>query len=237
MPAIVMEQHKSPCLLKPAYSRSVTSILLASASPARLSTLRGAGITPLVQVANIDEDRLLAQALAEEPFLPPAEQVKLLAQAKARDVAANLAPGISPDIIVGADSMLEFDGQVVGKPGKPHTAIERWVAMSGNSAILHSGHWVITSSGQEVGATSSTTVHFANLSDQEIRAYVATSEPLQVAGGFTIDGLGGAFITRIEGDHHGVLGLSLPLLRDLFLSLEIDWSSLWDITGSSVELN
>ncbi len=206
----------------------MTSLLLASASPARLATLRGAGVTPLVQVANVDEDGLLAQALGAEPFLPPAEQVKLLAQAKARDVAANLAPGVRPDVIVGADSMLEFGGQVVGKPLESHIALERWTAMAGKSAILHSGHWVITSSGQEVGATSSTTVYFANLSSQEIRAYVATSEPLQVAGGFTIDGLGGAFITRIEGDHHGVLGLSLPLLRELLLSLEIPWPSLWD---------
>lgn len=214
----------------------MTSLLLASASPARLTTLRGAGITPRVQVANVDEDRLLARALEAEPFLPPAEQVKLLAQAKARAVAGSLAPGVHPDIIVGADSMLEFCGKVVGKPLEPHIALERWTEMAGKSAILHSGHWVITSDGREVGATSSTTVHFANLSSEEISAYVATTEPLQVAGGFTIDGLGGAFITRIEGDHHGVLGLSLPLLRELLLSIEIPWPSLWDKPQSSVEL-
>ncbi|XBH22317.1 nucleoside triphosphate pyrophosphatase [Jonesiaceae bacterium BS-20] len=206
----------------------MTSLLLASASPSRLTTLRRAGIEPLVQVSNVDEDALLDQALLADPDLSPADQVLILAQGKARDVCANLGAGLAPDLIVGADSMLEFDGQVVGKPLDSEVARQRWRAMSGRRAALHSGHWVITSDGKELGATSSTIVHFANLSDHEIDAYVRSTEPLQVAGGFTIDGLGGPFISRITGDHHGVLGLSLPLLRNLLLDLGIAWPSLWN---------
>ena len=209
-----------------------TSHLLASASPARLTTLRRAGIEPLVQVSTVNEDALLARALRANPHLSPADQVLVLAQGKARDVAGNLAAGAHPELIVGADSMLEFDGQVVGKPHSPETAIARWMSMAGHSAILHSGHWVIAADGREVGATSSTTVHFARLSQQEVLAYVASGEPLEVAGAFTIDGLGGPFISHIEGDHHGVLGLSLPLLRTLLIKLDISWPSLWNTTKS-----
>lgn len=205
----------------------MTSLLLASASPSRLTTLRRAGIEPLVAVSNVDEDQVLAGALAVDPALSPAQQVLLLARAKATDVAARQPQGQRADLVVGADSMLEFAGQVVGKPQDPATARTRWRAMSGSSAVLHSGHWVITADGRELGDTSSTTVHFATLSDQEIDAYVATGEPLGVAGAFTIDGLGGPFITHIEGDHHGVLGLSLPLLRVLLHELGISWTSLW----------
>lgn len=206
----------------------MTSLLLASASPARLSTLRRAGVEPLVQVSDVDEDALLNQALLAEPDLSPADQVLLLAQGKARNVAANLLVETAPDLIVGADSMLEFDGQVVGKPHDPEVARQRWRAMSGRRAALHSGHWVITADGREIGATSSTVVHFANLTEHEIDAYIRSAEPLNVAGGFTIDGLGGPFIARIAGDHHGVLGLSLPLLRNLLLDLGIAWPSLWN---------
>lgn len=205
----------------------MTSLLLASASPARLATLRGAGISPLVQVSDVDEDALLAQALSTNPDLSYAQQVLVLAQGKARNVAQNLAGATAPDLVVGADSMLEFEGTLVGKPQSEQVAAQRWRAMAGKSATLHTGHWVIAQDGRQVGATSSTIVHFARLTEAEIDAYVATGEPLQVAGGFTIDGLGGAFISRVEGDHHGVVGLSLPLLRELIMELGFTWTSLW----------
>ena len=128
---------------------------------------------------------------------------------------------VASGVVLGCDSMLEFDGEVVGKPGDAATATARWRAMRGKSGVLHTGHWLVdhrAGGPGEVGATASTVVHFADLSDAEIDAYVATGEPLQVAGAFTIDGLGGPFIERIEGDHHTVVGLSLPLLRRLLAS-------------------
>ncbi|WP_231928099.1 Maf family protein [Devriesea agamarum] len=134
-------------------------------------------------------------------------------------------------IVLGCDSMLEFDGQVVGKPLTAERAIQRWRALRGGTGILHSGHWLIDDREEGTGATlgrvSSTALHFANLSDDEIDAYVATGEPLQVAGAFTIDGLGGPFITGIEGDPHGVIGLSLPVLRDLLTEIGVPVTDLW----------
>ncbi|MEV7973196.1 nucleoside triphosphate pyrophosphatase [Cellulomonas sp. NPDC089187] len=197
-------------------------LLLASASPARRATLRAAGIDPTVAVSSVDEPAVLAAAGP----VPPAEAVLVLARAKARDIAAG-----HPDaLVLGCDSMLELDGQVLGKPRDAADAVERWRAMRGRSAVLHSGHWLIDGS-SEHGATSSTTVHFAQVSDAEIDAYVATGEPLHVAGAFTIDGLGGPFVTGIEGDHHGVVGLSLPLLRELLSRVGLSITDLWN-TGA-----
>ena len=137
-------------------------------------------------------------------------------------------------LVVGCDSVLELDGEVHGKPGNPDVARERWRRMRGRSGVLHTGHWVVDTrdlqdggSGATLGAVSSTTVHFARPSDAEIDAYVATGEPLAVAGAFTIDGLGGAYVRGIEGDHHGVVGISLPLLRELLGETGIAWHTLW----------
>ena len=202
-------------------------LVLASASPARLSTLRSAGVRPLVQVSAVDEAALLASAGVTDPEKVPL----LLAKAKAEDVAAGLG---MEAIVLGCDSVLVLDGVALGKPADASDAVQRWKQMRGRSGSLRTGHWLIDlrsaeSGGSQgsVGATSVTTVHFADLSDDEIAAYVATGEPLQVAGAFTVDGLGGAFITKIEGDFHGVVGVSLPLLRDLLGSLGVPWTALW----------
>ena len=131
-------------------------------------------------------------------------------------------------LVLGCDSVLELDGEALGKPGDAAEARTRWRAMRGRSAVLHTGHALHdTASLRVAAATASTVVHFADVSDAEIDAYVATGEPLHVAGAFTVDGLGGAFVTGIEGDHHNVVGLSLPLLRDLLAELDQSWTSLW----------
>ncbi len=201
--------------------------MLASASPARLSTLRSAGLRPEVRVSAVDEAALLTSTGATDP-----EQVPLLlAKAKAEDVAAGLE---REAIVLGCDSILDLDGVALGKPTDAQDAVHRWQKMRGRSGSLRTGHWLIdlrsapASGGpRSVGATSVTTVHFADLSDDEIEAYVATGEPLHVAGAFTVDGLGGAFVTKIEGDFHGVVGVSLPLLRTLLGDLGVPWPTLW----------
>lgn len=202
--------------------------MLASASPARLATLRSAGIDPVVRVSDVDEPAVLAAAGP----LTPARAVLELARAKSRDVAAAV-PG---HLVLGCDSMLELDGQVLGKPVDAADAVARWQAMRGRAAVLHTGHWLVDgrdghdgsgASRAEDGATASTVVHFADVSDAEIAAYVATGEPLHVAGAFTIDGLAGPFITRVEGDHHNVVGLSLPLLRELLAAQGVLVTDLW----------
>lgn len=130
--------------------------------------------------------------------------------------------------VVGCDSMLEIDGRIVGKPGDPETAVERWRSMRGAAGILHTGHTLVRlPDGATAEGVSSTIVHFARPSDAEIEAYVATGEPLWCAGAFTIDGLGGAFVEGVEGDPHGVVGLSLPLLRHLVIELGGSWTDLW----------
>ncbi len=222
------------------YRRAVTNpvLVLASASPARLATLRQAGTRPLVVVSHLDEDAALAAALESYGELAPDEVPLLLARAKAEDVARRLegddAPPDVPDdvLVLGCDSVLELDGAVHGKPGDPAVAAARWRSMRGRSGVLHTGHWVVDlrpgGSGATLGAVASTTVHFADLDDDEVDAYVATGEPLAVAGGFTTDGLGGAFVRGIEGDHHNVVGVSLPLLRTLLADCGVRWTSLWD---------
>lgn len=200
----------------------MTRLLLASASPARAATLRAAGISPLVAVSAVDEDAVLARYRS----LPPADAVLVLARAKAEDVARSSAA--ADDLVVlGCDSMLEVDGQTLGKPADAAEAAGRWRAMRGRSGVLHTGHWLVAPAG-EAGATASTTVWFGELSDEEIDAYVGTGEPLRVAGAFTIDGLGGPFVERIEGDHHNVVGLSLPLLRRLLGELGVRVTDLWE---------
>ncbi len=227
----------------------MTRLLLASASPARLATLRAVGIDPLVRVSGVDEDAALDAARARFGDLEPADAVLVLAQAKAQAVADALAdddlaedPDAGGDLLVlGCDSMLEMDGEIHGKPADAAQAVERWRAMRGRSGVLHTGHWLVDErdtgpggrggTGGTLGATSSTVVHFADLSDAEIDAYVATGEPLAVAGAFTVDGRGGAFVTRIEGDHHGVVGVSLPLVRELLGQVGLTVPDLWSVVG------
>ncbi|MBL0885028.1 Maf family protein [Myceligenerans indicum] len=210
-------------------------LVLASRSPARLATLRSAGVEPVVMVSGVDEDAVLAEARERAVLLGPDDAVLLLAQAKAEDVARRVggAGEGAGGIVVGCDSMLEIAGEAVGKPAGPEAARERWRAMRGGKGVLHSGHWLVDlrdadagGTGATVGATSSTTVWFGEMDDDEIDAYVATGEPLQVAGAFTIDGLGGPYIDRVEGDHHGVVGISLPLLRGLLHEIGVPWHAL-----------
>ena len=211
----------------------MTRLLLASASPARRATLAAAGIDALVLASGVDESAVLAAAAVRFGSLEPADAVLVLAQAKAQWVVDE---GAADDdvVVLGCDSMLELDGEIFGKPTGAADAVARWRAMRGRSGILHTGHWLIDErdadqggTGGTLGATSSTVVHFADLSDAEIEAYVATGEPLAVAGAFTVDGLGGPFVTGIEGDHHGVVGLSLPLLRELLSELGVSVTALW----------
>lgn len=188
--------------------------VLASASPARLATLRTAGLDPEVVVSGVDEDGVVADS--------PAELVVELARLKCRAVAVDHPAAL----VLGCDSVLEFDGRILGKPHEPEVARERWRAMRGNAGVLHTGH-CLRLGDDEVVRHAATRVHFALVDDAEIDAYVATGEPLQVAGAFTIDGLGGAFVTRIDGDHHNVVGVSVPVVRELVRDLALAWPDLW----------
>src|SRR6476661_7048426 len=212
-------------------------LVLGSASPARLETLRRAGVAPYVLVSDVDEDAVVAQARSQYGELAPEDVALVLARAKCEAVATRLGGAEAPDdapvgaLVLGCDSVLELDDEVHGKPVDAAEAIARWQRMRGRSGVLHTGHWVIDDrdeggSGATLGAVASTTVHFATLSDAEIEAYVATGEPLRVAGAFTLDGLGGPYVERIEGDPHNVVGISLPLLREMLASLDVLWSSL-----------
>jgi septum formation protein len=195
-------------------------LVLASASPARLATLRSAGVEPLVIVSGVDESQL--------DGLPPAELALQLAELKCEAVARRDEVPAGA-LVLGCDSVLELEGEPLGKPGSAADATSRWRAMRGRTGVLHTGHCLReASTGRVAAATASTTVHFADVSDEEIAAYVATGEPLWVAGAFTVDGLGGAFVTGIEGDHHNVVGVSLPLLRELVVELGHSWTALWN---------
>ncbi|MHA7175648.1 Maf family protein [Arthrobacter sp. Sr24] len=190
-------------------------LILASASPSRTKLLIDAGITHTVQVSDADEDALTAAAGP----ITPSETALLLARAKAESVAATTTNALT----LGCDSVFELDGVPYGKPWEPEIARERWKLMRGRSGILHTGHWLISTTNSShdagspvgYGAVTSAKVTFEDVTDAEIDAYVATGEPLQVAGAFTIDGLAGAFITSVEGDPHTVVGLSISTLRRL----------------------
>jgi septum formation protein len=197
----------------------VTTFVLASASPARLKTLQAAGLDPTVVVSGVDE------SVADG--LPPFELALQLAELKCAAVAER--DEVPADaLVLGCDSVLELDGEALGKPGDPAEAVRRWQAMRGRSGVLLTGHCLRDmATGRVAAATASTTVHFADVTDEEIEAYVATGEPLWVAGAFTVDSLGGAFVAGIEGDHHNVVGVSLPLLRDLVIELGHSWTGLW----------
>lgn len=201
-------------------------LVLASASPARRALLTAAGIDPEVIVSGVDESTVDATA--------PDTLCAMLARLKAHAVAERLRHRAGEDrtdvLVLGCDSVLAFDGQILGKPDSPADAIKRWHAMRGGSGVLHTGHCLVDlASGEMSERVGSTTVHFADLSDEEIDAYVATGEPLWVAGAFTIDGLGGPFVEGIEGDHTNVVGLSLPLLRHLLHDLGRSITELWRV--------
>jgi septum formation protein len=210
-------------------------LYLASTSPARLATLRAAGIEPVLLSSGVDEEAAVAAA---GPLTTP-EMVLLLARLKAEAVVGSLVEGEPIDgFILGGDSAFELDGITYGKPHLPAVARERWLAQRGREGQLHSGHWLIdhrTSSADEVvewrgvGGVSTASVRFAaSITDAEIDAYIATGEPLEVAGAFTIDSLGGAFISEVRGDPHAVVGLSLALVRELLLQFDVSWPDLWN---------
>jgi septum formation protein len=195
----------------------VTKLLLASTSPARKRLLTDAGIVFETRSPGVDEDALVDQ---QKPATIQ-DMTLLLARAKAEAVSFD-------GLILGCDSALLFDGEMLGKPHHPEVAIARWQKMRGKTGVLASGHWLIDGeTGAATGKVTQTSVSFANLSDEQIHKYVATGEPLQVAGAFTIDGIGGAFVERIEGDYHTVVGLSLVALRELVTELGHDYQSLW----------
>jgi septum formation protein len=205
------------------------SLVLASASPARKKLLHAAGIDPSVVVSSVDEAAVTEAARASYGELAAEDVALVLARAKAEDVAAQ----IDHAVVVGCDSVLELDGEIHGKPTSAAEAVARWRQMRGSTGVLHTGHWVVDTRQSEVGgtgatlgATASTTVHFAMLTDAEIDAYVASGEPLRVAGAFTLDGLGGPYVSAIEGDPSNVVGLSLPLLRELLGELGLTWHEL-----------
>ncbi|MFK4088756.1 Maf family nucleotide pyrophosphatase [Kribbella sp. NPDC020789] len=201
--------------------------VLASQSPARLQTLRNAGVEPEVIVSGVDEDNVTAES--------PGELARLLAALKARAVVAELDDHAT---VLGCDSVLEIDGVAYGKPGTPEVARERLRSMRGKSGLLHTGHCLFdTESKTELRELASTKVYFADLTDEEIDAYVGTGEPLVVAGSFTVDGLGGPFVTGIEGDHHNVVGLSLPLLRTMLAQVGIAWPRLWAAPKNRLDYN
>jgi septum formation protein len=194
-------------------------LVLASASPARLALLRQAGLSPEVVVSDVDESTMTAPRVAE--------QVALLAAAKALTVAKKETDAL----VIGADSMLEFRGRGLGKPSDVHDARDRWQHMAGHSGVLHTGQALFDVSDGEVVsrdvAVTSTTVYFAPITAQELEAYLATGEPLAVAGAFTLDGLGAPFVRRVEGDPAAVVGLSLTVLRSQLARRELAITDLW----------
>ncbi|MEV0332867.1 nucleoside triphosphate pyrophosphatase [Nocardia sp. NPDC050717] len=206
----------------------MTRLVLASASPARLGVLRTAGIDPVVRVSGVDED---AVAAALPPGTSPQDVVVALARAKAADVAASIPEFATDCVVVGCDSMLLVDGRLQGKPHTPEVARARWAEMAGRSADLLTGHCVLRLRDGAIVAESAecsgTTVHFAKPEPDELDAYIATGEPLQVAGAFTLDGLGGWFVDRIEGDPSSVIGIGLPLLRRLLEDVGVGVTQLW----------
>jgi septum formation protein len=202
-------------------------LVLASASPARLSVLRAAGLDPEVEVSAVDEDALLTGLTDASP----AGAVVTLAGAKATAVARRVGGRLPEAVIVGCDSMLHVDGELVGKPGDVETARARWRAMAGRTGELLTGHAVLRLVDGEIDRVAEghavTTVRFGRPDPAELEAYLATGEPLAVAGAFTLDALGGWFVDGIDGDPSNVIGISLPLLRQLLSGVGVRVTDLW----------
>ena len=191
-------------------------LILASASPARLKTLRQAGLDPEVKVSGVDESTVEVTG--------PADYTLKLAQMKAVAVAADEPRAL----VIGCDSVLALDGEILGKPVSEADAVARWQKMRGRHGVLHTGHCVIDTHREVwLGRSAATQVRFAHVTDEEIEAYVATGDPAAVAGAFTLDGLGGAFVSGVTGDPHNVVGISLPLLRLMFDELGFLWTDFW----------
>lgn len=221
----------------------MTRLILASQSPARTKLLADAGIRHSVLVSDVDEDAVQARYGVTDPH----DTALLLARAKAEAVAA--LPEAEGALVIGCDSVFEFDGEAHGKPYTAAVARERMLRMSGNSGVLHTGHWLVDcrataadteadggaadddatapGSGATLGAVASAEVHFTDMDPEEIDAYIATGEPLHCAGSFTIDGLGGAFIRKVDGDPHAVVGLSVSTLRSLLGHANVRITDLW----------
>lgn len=217
-------------------------LVLASASPARATLLRSAGVEPYIRTSRVDEDALIASygpRAADPDWL-----TQQLARAKALDVVSALRdqdPTADPAdgsavagrrvLVVGADSMLSFAGEVLGKAATAEEVRRRWTAMAGGTGRLVTGHTLVDLvTGARAEAAVATTIRFGRPDPVELEAYIATGEPLAVAGSCTIDGLGGPFIAGVDGDHTNVVGLSLPTLRDLVAQLGIRWTDLWRTT-------
>lgn len=212
---------------------SPPTLILASKSPARTKLLEEAGIPHRVLVSAVDEEA----AASGHPGASPAEKALLLARAKAEAVAA--LPAAAGTLVLGCDSVFELDGQALGKPYEPHVARERLAAMSGRAGVLHTGHWLVdrraaahdgahdAARSPGTGEVASAGVEFTSMDPEEIAAYVATGEPLQCAGSFTIDGLGGAFLARVDGDPHAVVGLSISTLRALLAHAGVRLTDWW----------
>ena len=211
----------------------MTRLILASQSPARTKLLSNAGIAHDVLVSDVDEDAVQARYGVTDPH----DTALLLARAKAEAVAS--LPEADGALVIGCDSVFEFDGEAHGKPYTPEVAKERMLRMSGRMGVLHTGHWLVDcrdtdgsgdgdpGSGATVGSVSSAEVHFTDMSEDEIDTYIATGEPLQCAGSFTIDGYGGAFIRKVDGDPHTVVGLSISTLRGLLGQAQVNVTELW----------
>ncbi|MCF3139334.1 MULTISPECIES: nucleoside triphosphate pyrophosphatase [unclassified Paenarthrobacter] len=220
----------------------MTRLILASQSPARTKLLTEAGIQHEILVSEVDEDAVQAKYGVTDAH----DTALLLARAKAEAVAA--LPEAEGALVIGCDSVFEFDGESHGKPYTAEVARERMLRMSGSQGVLHTGHWLVDcrdtaadadedaaagdwspdGTGATVGGVSSAEVHFAQMSESEIDAYIATGEPLHCAGSFTIDGLGGAFIRKVDGDPHAVVGLSISTLRDLLVHANVGITELWN---------
>jgi septum formation protein len=209
-------------------------LVLASASPARLRLLQRSGLDPEVHVSDIDEEAAVEQAQIEQGrTLSVAEQTLLLARAKADAVLASLSREFtgSPVLVIGCDTTLELDGQAHNKPAGPQEATARWAQMSGRTGLLHTGHALRLRHAEghvdDVDEVATATVHFGTPDAREVAAYVASGEPIRVAGAFTLEGLGGPFIDRIEGDPSCIEGLSLPTFRRMLAHVGWRWTDLW----------
>jgi nucleoside triphosphate pyrophosphatase len=207
----------------------MTRLVLGSASPGRLKVLRQAGIDPMVVVSGVDEDAVIAGL---RPDASPGDVVCAVARAKAEHVGAILDGTVAADcVVIGCDSMLYIDGQLVGKPGSADAARSRWRSMRGRSAQLYTGHCLLRlldgEASQHASESATTTVHFADPAVVDLEAYLANGEPLAVAGGFTLNGLGGWFVDGVEGDPSNVIGLSLPLTRSLLQHVGLSIAALW----------